>query len=219
MTYNGYANWDTWNVSLWVDNEHPLYLKKIRLFDRTQEPIKAGQVKEFVAGYMAGTTPDEPDMGKVDWTELAEMWETGRQEHWLYKFDAQGKYDTFDEYLLDKKEEIQAALAPYDLGIRDEEIMELLVSEEGDVEGIIQGYTEGEPEPKQDRPDNMSYAPKSAEAAMMLHVDELCAGCKYMVALSVPNSEYKFSAQCRLGWPGVFSEETVTCERYHKVQA
>ena len=54
MTYQGSTNYETWNVELWVDNEYPLYLKKIRLFDRTQEPITVEQVKEFVNGYMAG---------------------------------------------------------------------------------------------------------------------------------------------------------------------
>ena len=155
MTYQGSTNYETWNVELWVDNEYPLYLKKIRLFDRTQEPITVEQVKEFVNGYMAGCTPDltEDEMLKVDWADIAKSWETGRQEHWLYKFGvSSGEYDTFDEYLDYKTEVIQAALAPYDLGVTDEEVRELLITEEGDVEGIIELYTEDEPEPEWDRP-------------------------------------------------------------------
>ncbi len=144
MTYQGSTNWETWNVELWVDNEQPLYLKKIRVFDRSTEPITAEQVKEFVDGYMAGCTPDvgKADMLKVDWDDIAESWETGRQEHWLYKFDAADRYDTFDEYLDSKTAEVQAELAPYDLGIEDEEIRELILEEEGDIESIIEGYLE-----------------------------------------------------------------------------
>lgn len=144
MTYQGSTNYETWNVELWVDNEEPLYLKKIRVFDRSDSPITAEQVKEFVDGYLAGCTPDltEDEMLKVDWDDIAESWETGRQEHWLYKFDVQGQYDTFDEYLDDKTEEVQGRLAPYDLDVDDEEIRELLVSEEGDLDWIVGNYIE-----------------------------------------------------------------------------
>ena len=154
MTYQGSTNYETWNVELWVDNEKPLYLKKVRLFDRSTEPITAKQVKEFVDGYLGGCTPDltEAGMLKVNWEEIAESWETGRQEHWLYKFDAANEYDTFDEYLDDKTDEVQKRLAPYDLGIEDEEIRELILDEEGDLESVIEGYIEDLPPPQDDQP-------------------------------------------------------------------
>ena len=167
MTYQGHTNYETWNVCLWVDNEEPLYLKKIRMFNQFDfseitRQITAKDVKLFVDGYMAGTTPDigytmkeKERMVKVDWDDIAESWETERQEHWLYKFDAANQYDTFDEYLDDKTAEIQVKLVPYDLGIEDEEIRELILEEEGDLDSIIEGYIEDLPPLKDDQPVNL----------------------------------------------------------------
>lgn len=145
MTYNGHANYETWNVCLWVDNEYPLYLKKVRLLDRVTKPITAEYVKGFVDGYMGGITPDvvDPDdMLKVDWGEIAESWETERQEQILYRLGAANQYETVDDYLSDKAAEIQDRLAPYDLGIDDDDIRELLLEEDGDIERIVSGYLE-----------------------------------------------------------------------------
>ena len=146
MTYQGHANYETWNVELWVDNEQPLYLKKVRLFDRSTEPITAKNVQEFVDGYMAGCTPDvnAADMDKVDWSEIAESWETERQEQLLYAVGAANEYDTFDEYLDDKTAEVKAMLAPYDLGIEidDDSIQTAILDEEGDLDSVVGGYIE-----------------------------------------------------------------------------
>lgn len=70
--YNGWTNWETWQINLWLDNEEPLYRDKVRF-------IRAGKlddnsVKAFCFEYFPDGTPDmDPgDMSKVNWEEIGE---------------------------------------------------------------------------------------------------------------------------------------------------
>lgn len=58
-----------------------------------------------------------------------------------------------------------------------------------------------------------NYAPKNANTPMLLSLDELCTNCQYLEDLGHKGSDH-IRGLCTLGWPGVFSEETVTCDRY-----
>ncbi len=77
MTYNGWANWETWNVALWIDNEEPLYRAKISFIRRTAN-LTAAKVKAFVLELLPNGTPDfdKDDKGyaAVDWDEIADNW-------------------------------------------------------------------------------------------------------------------------------------------------
>ena len=78
-TYEGWANWETWNVALWVDNEFKLYTAKIALLRELQEAgrsVTAVHVWEFVHQKMNGRTPDvkHSQMSKVNYWEIAENW-------------------------------------------------------------------------------------------------------------------------------------------------
>lgn len=77
-TCNGYANWSTWNVELWIDNEEPLYKAKWRLL--RSSPITAKEVREFCLDNLGESTPDGADFNEVDWDELADMWNDERKE-------------------------------------------------------------------------------------------------------------------------------------------
>lgn len=77
--YNGWKNWETWQINLWIDNEEPLYRDKVRF-------LRSGRLEESdVRAYCESVFPDgTPDMqgdeketvaeqmDKVDWSELTE---------------------------------------------------------------------------------------------------------------------------------------------------
>lgn len=77
-TYNGWKNHQTWNVSLWLNNEYSLYT-------RFQDILKDGSLSEKLqAEYVEnlcksvwrqddGTSPQTPDkvtLKDVDWLEI-----------------------------------------------------------------------------------------------------------------------------------------------------
>lgn len=78
-TYNGYANYETWNVVLWVMNDEGLY-EGMRTCNDDWTPDRA---REFVEDYLPNGTPDFDDMGKaqaydrVDWSEVAAAFAEG----------------------------------------------------------------------------------------------------------------------------------------------
>jgi hypothetical protein len=80
-TYNGWTNWETWQINLGLDNEEPLYRDKVRF-------IRAGKlddasVEEFCREYFPNGTPDmDPgDMGKVNWEEIGESFRREAEEY------------------------------------------------------------------------------------------------------------------------------------------
>lgn len=79
---NGWTNWATWNVPLWIDNEEGLYRNKLSLLAQASKPIEAGDVRFFVNAFMHNTTPDfKPgDINDVNWDEIADHWEEERLE-------------------------------------------------------------------------------------------------------------------------------------------
>jgi len=71
-TYNGWTNWETWNVALWIDNDESLYRQRCRT-----SQWDSGMVSEFVQKLMPDGTPDMDcgcELNKVDWHEIAESW-------------------------------------------------------------------------------------------------------------------------------------------------
>jgi hypothetical protein len=74
MAYNGWKNYETWNVALWVGNDEHLYRAM-----RAGAPYTAETIREFVAGAIPRGTPDFADRGRarayvaVDWQAIADM--------------------------------------------------------------------------------------------------------------------------------------------------
>ena len=86
--YNGYPNYATWNVSLWIENEYAWYQAKLRYLKDSiglaedDGPVTGDDVKRFVATYMGGKTPDltKREMKDVRWDYIADHWEDERAE-------------------------------------------------------------------------------------------------------------------------------------------
>ena len=66
-TYNGWANYDTWNVMLWLDNDEALYKESCRYFETVRREQKRPTYKGLHAWLVTrakvlGETPD-----RVSW--------------------------------------------------------------------------------------------------------------------------------------------------------
>ena len=75
MSYNGWSNWGTWNVALWVDNEESIY--RCRIAQQSQYEWTAATTEEFCVGYFPDGTPDmdsPTELDDVDWQEIADNW-------------------------------------------------------------------------------------------------------------------------------------------------
>lgn len=75
-TYNGWTNWETWNVVLWITNEETTYRAMIRKFHGDTYHNGIGDVAErFCKEILGGKTPDmesPKEMETVNWEEVAE---------------------------------------------------------------------------------------------------------------------------------------------------
>jgi hypothetical protein len=84
MAYNGWTNWATWNVELWLDNEEPLYRAKCAFIRRTdRDDIDNLSVERFVLDYFPNGTPDmdsAKELADVNWQEIAESWQAEKDE-------------------------------------------------------------------------------------------------------------------------------------------
>jgi hypothetical protein len=68
--YNGYSNYETWNVCLWMANDEPLYRSVIR-----NAPFTADEAEAFTRDLFPDGTPDfdsVEDFDLVDWDEVAQ---------------------------------------------------------------------------------------------------------------------------------------------------
>lgn len=71
--YNGYTNYATWNVSLWLNNEEPLYreLQRIVRFADDVEELAAAIQELAQDVWPDGKTSDGALLSECNWEELA----------------------------------------------------------------------------------------------------------------------------------------------------
>lgn len=69
--YNGYSNWDTWNASLWLNNDEGLYRMAMRLARRYIERVDVGdEIRKMCQEYEV--KGDGFNYDEVDWAEVAD---------------------------------------------------------------------------------------------------------------------------------------------------
>lgn len=76
MAYNGYTNYETWNVSLWLANDEPMYRATQAFLNLTPYTSSANDIESFVREIMPEGTPDfdsVDDYEQVNWQEIASI--------------------------------------------------------------------------------------------------------------------------------------------------
>ena len=77
MSYNGFTNWETWNVALWIDNDEYIYNKRFKYRAVYGKTWNKENVKYFFNRYFNEKTPDmksKLQIEKVNWQEIANLW-------------------------------------------------------------------------------------------------------------------------------------------------
>ena len=82
--YNGWTNWETWNVALWIDNEEFTYKESRKLTQRrSHDRYFKSSVECFCNETYPNGTPDMDnsiEMDNVNYQEIADAW---REEYEL----------------------------------------------------------------------------------------------------------------------------------------
>ena len=89
MSYNGWTNYPTWNVNLWLDNDQGTQaeLRRIAQDNKGRDTYYLSRsIREFVEEILPATTGMACDLlryalDEVDWREIAEHWEADRDEN------------------------------------------------------------------------------------------------------------------------------------------
>lgn len=68
-TYQGYKNYETWNVSLWLNNDESLYHITLGM---NQREVKDYVTTLFVMRRKFGDLTKKVELNRVDWAEVAE---------------------------------------------------------------------------------------------------------------------------------------------------
>lgn len=75
-TYNGWTNWETWQILLWASNEEHLYKQTTKFVRWASWRVGFDhKVKQFFYDMFPNGTPDMEsveEMQKVNWKEIAE---------------------------------------------------------------------------------------------------------------------------------------------------
>jgi hypothetical protein len=86
-TYNGWSNYETWNVALWIDNEQDLYKDAKEMARRAKS---TGHLAHDLKDWIGEMAPDlgatmwadllNAALSEVDWYEIAEHYREGMED-------------------------------------------------------------------------------------------------------------------------------------------
>ena len=71
--YNGWKNYETWNVNLWLMNDEIAYRRMLSRVSRFDKPLSAGDARHIAEhALMSHKTPDgvRLDDPSIDWQEI-----------------------------------------------------------------------------------------------------------------------------------------------------
>ena len=81
--YNGWTNYATWNVPLWIDNEEETYRLKLSMLRSVPvvTPEEAARIAEECLGGkqtpdIAGETRPGYRWEDIDWSQIADAWKS-----------------------------------------------------------------------------------------------------------------------------------------------
>ncbi|MBD3755901.1 MAG: hypothetical protein IE937_09720 [Gammaproteobacteria bacterium] len=89
MAYNGWTNWETWQILLWADNEEMTYLDLeawLKGFARKGKIPTAKDCEDYFKDLYPEGTPDMQgavELDSVDWQEIANALETRIEDEGL----------------------------------------------------------------------------------------------------------------------------------------
>ncbi len=80
-TCNGWTNWETWNINLWLCNEEGMYNETLEICDKELNPHeyefkRADQLQEYVDYLMdENIITDKVSLHRVNWKEIIESFQ------------------------------------------------------------------------------------------------------------------------------------------------
>lgn len=90
MSYNGWTNYETWNVALWIDNEQGMYYEARELVRDNWEDERPWTAGEVLKTWIEELMPDlgasmwsdllTAALSEVNWTEIAEHYHEDEED-------------------------------------------------------------------------------------------------------------------------------------------
>ena len=73
--YQGYSNWETWNVSLWLNNDETMYNEALRICIHTSKTIRQEKkMEDYVFSLLDDKTiSDKISIHRVDFKQIVEL--------------------------------------------------------------------------------------------------------------------------------------------------
>ena len=90
-TCNGWTNWETWNINLWLTNDEGIYNETLEICNKELNPYeyehkRADQLQEYVDYLMdENIITDKVSLHRVNWKEIMESFQQTIEENKAYE--------------------------------------------------------------------------------------------------------------------------------------